>query len=549
MNKKKNTTVLSGEEEIEGAGTPAEDVESLSSSAEGTDAPALQGTVVSSRRSRATTNCDCPRCRIRRQKKAAQAKKRTPRRVVEATAIVEPLSEEERLSEAEKSSPPSSPPPEPQKAAAPEESDPLASHTTNAAWFGDTTAQPSPRPTAPPHQKRRPTATGKRKRSRRNRSFQLVAAAVFLVIICFAVLVGELISSRQAPAATVAIVPLTEAQNETMRIAAVTNRPGPGEVAAQLFTATSPVRQVSAHATGEGQTPATTSHGTLLLYNELSSPVTIKAPVTITSADGIQVVISDTVTVPAGSPPNTGMRVVNAQSIQTGHQANIKEGDISGLCCAPGIAVRNNPFSGGQDAQPYPILTQGDVNAAAENVSAGLIQQAQTGLKKQFPPTQAQAGQPQCKVSASSGAPVGSHVGQATISVSATCTGETYDQSGALRLAASLFRAAVNKRIGATYTPVSQITTRIVQIDFPGTERGTLSISIQARGTWIYQFSADRKHIIALHIQGKPIEEGRRILSQEPGVAHSSIAVTGNTPRIPDLDHITIVVTPASSTS
>jgi len=347
------------------------------------------------------------------------------------------------------------------------------------------------------------------------------------------------------PSATITIIPSSSKESLSISITAALGPDGANQVAARILQGSSPLRTVVALATGSGQTPAQASQGTLIFYNQGPSPQTIGAGTSLTGADGIEVETLASVTVPAGNPPALGLASVGAQSVQAGSRANIAAGDITGLCCAAGISAKNSAFSGGQDAQTYPVLEQHDIERASATVAQALIQQAQRQLQGRVSSSEQLALGPQCHTSVAAASPAGSHVPQATISVSAACTGEAFDRVGALSLAASLYARAAAKQLGPPYSLASRVTTTIAQAGLADARRGTLTVTVQAQGTWRYQWSRAERQAIARRIQGKSVSVALSLLAQAPGVAHTSISLEGGAQNIPtDAARITIVILP-----
>lgn len=337
------------------------------------------------------------------------------------------------------------------------------------------------------------------------------------------------------PAATVAIIPSSSRESLSINVTAAVGHISANQVAARILRSASPTRTVVARASG-----------TLIFYNQGPSPQMIGAGVSLTGAEGVTVVTDDAVTVPAGNPPTLGMAEVGAHSVQAGSQANIAAGDIGELCCADGISVKNTAFSGGRDARTYPILGQHDLDLAIASVSQVLTKQAQHQLQGQISGREQLAFDPQCHTSASGTSPAGSHVAQATLSVSTSCTGEAFDRASTLVLAASLFAQEAAKQLGPPYRLTSKITAHIASASLTDARRGRLSISVQAQGIWRYQWSRAAQLAIARRIEGKSVQAALSMLANASGVAHTSISLSGGAQSIPsDLDRITIAIMPA----
>jgi hypothetical protein len=452
--------------------------------------------------------CQCPSCRKRRARKRAARTRQQGTPYIETEVItISPWTDDRPAVQA------SSPAP-----SGPEQG-------MYAPWVG---------------QPRRPG-----RRRRRTYLLMLASFALLLAVASFAVFGGPLLAALSSPTATITIIPASSQESLTVSVPAVTGRPGAYQVAARMVQATSPVRTAIARASGSGQTPATPASGTITFFNEGSVPQTVGAGTSITGADGIVVITDSAVTVPTGNLPAVGTAWVWAHSLQGGQRANIAVGDVSGLCCAPGLAVKNSAFSGGQDGQPYPVLQQSDIAAALESAAQGLSQQAQRLVEGQVSHAERLAADPQCHTSTSSPDAAGSHVAQTTVSVSATCTGEVYDRDSALSVGASLYAQTEARAVGPTYILSSRISTRITQVTLTDARHGTLAVLIQARGTWRYQFSAQQRLSMTRHIAGKPVGQALSLIAQEPGVAHTSISVTGGAQSIPtDPGRIVLTILP-----
>jgi hypothetical protein len=456
------------------------------------------------------TRCRCPRCRKRRARKRAARMNPQNAPIIEATIINVTPWVDERPGGQE--------------------------YTPTSSGIG-THSQPSWSAQQPLPGSRR----------RRFSPWQVCMAIAVLLALAWISGLGDPLFAYlfPSPAATITIIPASSRENFAVTVTAVTGQPDVTQVAARTLQGTSPTRTVMARATGSGQTPAIPASGKLTFFNEGSSPQTLGAGLILTGADGIQVVTDSAVTIAAGNPPAVGSAWVYAHTVQGGSQANIAAGDVNGLCCGPGLAVKSSSFSGGQDGQTYPILEQHDIDAATATVTQALIQQAQRQVVEQVSGAEQPAVDSQCHTSIAAASPAGSHVAQASISVSATCTGETFERAAVLRLAASLFAQGVAKQLGPAYAPSSRITTKIVQASLTDARSGALTVLVRGQGTWSYQFSRAKQQTIARRIQGRSVSVALSLLAQVPGVAHTSLSLSGGAQQIPsDPARITIVILP-----
>src|SRR5260221_8510481 len=162
--------------------------------------------------------------------------------------------------------------------------------------------------------------------------------------------------------------------------------------------------------------------------------------------------------------------------------------DIDGLCCAAGVAVKNTAgFSGGEDAQTYPTVRQVDIDGLARPLVDVLTQSTTFRVRSQLRSSEWMVTIPACSASIRADQAVGSRATQVTVMVAVTCQAEVFDQQAALRLAATSFTREAIVALGATYAPVSRVTTTLVGVTVIDTKRGTLALSIQADGMWVYR--------------------------------------------------------------
>jgi len=332
----------------------------------------------------------------------------------------------------------------------------------------------------------------------------LVSAGLLLLVSLLLVGMGMLLGIEDLgplapllfrPTATVAIVPTHMVRQATLVITAVTGTPDAAqhEVAARFVSATSPVLVASGQATGVTHVPATNARGTLTLYNAATYPQTIAADTVLTGADGVQVVTDAPAPIPAGNPPLFGVVTVSAHALQVGSRGNSAALDINGLCCAAGVAVKNTAgFSGGEDAQTYPTVRQADIDGLAHPLVATLTQSTSLGVRSQLRPQEWLVTIPACVPAIRADHAVGSRATEVTVTVKVACQSEVFDQHAASRRAAISFTQEVSAALGANYALVGQITTMLVGVTVTDTKRGTLALSIQAEGVWVYQWNLTR---------------------------------------------------------
>ena len=70
--------------------------------------------------------------------------------------------------------------------------------------------------------------------------------------------------------------------------------------------------------------------------------------------------------------------------------------------------------------------------------------------------------------------------------------------------------------------------TTIVGVSLTDTKLGTLALSIEARGVWVYQWSPKHLETLARQIAGAQKQEALALVLREEGVQTASIRLAGN---------------------
>jgi len=350
------------------------------------------------------------------------------------------------------------------------------------------------------------------------------------------------------PTATVTIVPTRLDSQATLVITAVAGTPAPArhEVAARFVSATSPMLVASGQASGVAHVPAEASRGTLTFYNAATYPQTIATGTVLTGADGVQVLTDAAAPIPAGNPPLFGVVTVSAHAAQPGSRGNIAALDIDGLCCVAGVAVKNTAgFSGGQDAQTYTTVRQADIDGLARPPIDTLTQDAQAGVRVQLRPSEWMVALPVCSNTVNTDHPAGSRATQVTVTVAVTCRAEVYDQQAALRLAASSFIQEMTTTLGTNYALEGRVTTTLVGVMVTDPKQGTLALSIESEGVWVYQWSLAHLRALAKRITGTRKQEALALVQSLAGVQTARILLTGSEPATLPADPSQILISVA----
>ncbi len=311
-----------------------------------------------------------------------------------------------------------------------------------------------------------------------------------------------------------------------------------------LGSAQAPTRNVKA--TGHNAHPALAARGSLTFFNSLSNEQTV-ASGTIFTVNGVQIENDALANIPAANLPTTGFVSVGAHALTTGAAGNIGAGVLNRACCGTGIVVRNDTFSGGQDAVNYTFLQQSDVNNAfTQAVKDGAKQNALADLQKQVHSGEQPLGSTQCTPTTSVDQPVGdkgSNVTSANVTYLVKCTATVYDAQGAQTIVQNLLKEKAQNNPGPAYALVGAIQTSITG----QTRTGKVpSFFFSAKGIWVYQFTDALKLKLAQSIAGKSVAQAQSILNSTTGVGSAKIDNTGGNTLPTDPNQISIVIQPIS---
>ncbi len=366
-----------------------------------------------------------------------------------------------------------------------------------------------------------------------------------------------------ATSAIIGITPDSEILHKTFTITAVTGLPDAmkHQVLARWIYDNTQTQQRTVNATGKVANQAATASGTLLFINSsFTGAVTIPAGTTLTGQGkntNVQVVLDETVSIPA-APSNyvdrkqRPMQRVRAHYATGGAAGNIdaqKFSLISGACIPVNpvcySASNDAPFIGGTDAQNYTFVQQGDIDGASRALQT-LAPDAKQLLQSQLSPSEQWIVPPSCRPQTASNHAVNDKVANVTVTVTFACSGEAYDQKGAMELAKQELKEKAAKNPGTDYMLSGDISA--TEQNAPVVDaNGAVNMTIDTKGTWIFQLSDTKKQDLARSITGKKKLAVQDMLKSVKGVKNTTIQLNdGDQNTFPsDPQHITINTTPA----
>jgi hypothetical protein len=328
---------------------------------------------------------------------------------------------------------------------------------------------------------------------------------------------GTTITNFGKAAATITMTPSNQLLADSLVITGVTSNPDPAKLQISAHPITQDAQQQkTATATGHNQTPGKVASGRLTFFNSSSAAFTIASQTPITLANGLTVVTVGSTVVPAG---NTGVTFGTGSGIgqitTVGANGNIASGTINQLCCSADNSIRvtnQSAFTGGQDPKDYRFVQQSDITGVVDPLTQPLIQQAWSSVLKQVASGEQLMAGARCTTSSNTDQPVGDkgiNVPQATVTVAAKCTANTYNRQQMLDLVKSQLQKKADANLGTGYALVGNLQATAK----PQTSQdGMISFVVDARGVWVYQFSDVQRLALAKEIAGKSLKDATALL-------------------------------------
>ena len=378
-------------------------------------------------------------------------------------------------------------------------------------------------------------------------------AVLLLVLVLLGTGVYAIYSIWLVDRATVTIIPVATMLRQRISIDAARGATTPSQAQVLSYSARSKPQTATHAATGVGHRPAVQATGTLFFYNIATYEITIPQGTTFTGKDGVQVATDAAAFVPAGNPPQlVGSTFVSAHAVSVGAAGNISPLDVNSALSGSynGIAVKNPAsFSGGQNAQTYPVVTRADITSAAAPLETSLTQATQSALQAQLGPHEQFLASPSCTPSVQANPAAGQAGSQVSVAVQVSCHADAYNQQQLTRLATTSFTQLASAQLGAGYAPVGSPTTASVQVIVGNLGLGHYTLIVPVSGRFAYQFSRPMLVYLSGQLAGKSSGAASSLLLNTPGIAQATIGLTGwsNGDLPTDTTQIHLVVAPPRS--
>jgi len=360
----------------------------------------------------------------------------------------------------------------------------------------------------------------------------LLPLGVLCILAAIAVFVASILPLF-ALTATVTIVPVTKQISITSMITIVPGQANnaQGQLSGRALSSVTMSQTRTVPTTGKGHQDATSARGMITFYNAAPYAQTIAAGTLLTGTDGVEIVTDQDAMIPAVVYPTLGQTTVTAHAVIGGPAGNIAAGDIYGLCCRLNVSAVNAPFTGGEQAHNYQMVTSQDIDAVASSLKASLEQSVQAAFQVQVHPDETLLAPFSCQQSVTPDHQVGDEAAQVTITVSEACTSMAYSTQAYQNLLMQIESQEVKRQLGDGYRLTGEIQSSIAQVT-PKDHR-TLDLQVKIAGMWAYQFTEmQQEHIKAL-LAGKNKAQAMATLLHIPGVQSASLAIKNNGATLP----------------
>jgi hypothetical protein len=394
-------------------------------------------------------------------------------------------------------------------------------------------------------------------------STPLLASMIVPVVLMILLLVPRILGINIFPAgfpilgmSSVSTIYVT-AQSHTSQNSYVLTT-SPQVKAPDLATHTIPNRMVSATASDSSTVPTTGSQrsggvaaqGSVEFINNTDHDITVSAQTIFTTTTGVQVRLSQDVSVPSRQNGQNGKNFGNAVAISEGIAGNIPAHTLDGTCCNNGVSIKNpNPFAGGVDAQQVHIVAQADLDGVRNQLVPRLERQVLQNIQRQLASGETIVVAPIYSVSNSANNPVGAQSDHVQVTVNVSANAIAYNRATATHIAIQLLSKDALQTLGQKY----QVQGTPVLIGNPAAhpgKNGVVFLSITVKGLWLYNLTPQDMSNWPQVIKGSTTQAALAFLNVQPGVKSVEVSLPFGTDHLPSsVSDIKIVLVNSSSAS
>ncbi|BCL84460.1 serine/threonine protein kinase [Ktedonobacteria bacterium brp13] len=285
--------------------------------------------------------------------------------------------------------------------------------------------------------------------------------------------------------------------------------------------------------TGNNTSKGTSAHGMIEFLNRTANPVQVQQGLVLNGPVGIQVLITQSITVQPKQGDQFGKADAPAITIQPGQAGNIATNQVSGTCCNAALFIRNPaPFTGGTDPQSSHFVAQSDIDNAQKALATKLEQQISPQLQQRVGAGESMVGAPDYQITTSTDNPVNTQTDTVTVSVKVTGSATLYKKDVAVQTAMVLLNQQAIGGLGNNYQLQGRQT--VASFDAESGKNNIAYLKVSVSGTWAYNFTDSQAQNLRDPIRGATRDVALAYLKAQPGVASVDIHLPLGTDHLPD---------------
>lgn len=227
--------------------------------------------------------------------------------------------------------------------------------------------------------------------------------------------------------------------------------------------------------------------------------------------------------------PDAAQHQIKARQVSVTTQPVSKSVQVTSVSTSASASGNDSsqPASGDQNQTASPVVQQSDIDTAANDLETANAPSAASALQPQLAPNEQLVGNAQCQPQVSADHKAGDVANAVTVTVVFSCNGEAYNQDAAKKMAAQELTAQAKKDLGNAYALSGQIATTVKDASISDASQGIITISIDARGTWVLRSQRGQQQVWANSLAGKSKEAAQSFLLQQKGIKQADIQIQG----------------------
>jgi serine/threonine protein kinase len=296
--------------------------------------------------------------------------------------------------------------------------------------------------------------------------------------------------------------------------------------------------------TGKNQSKGTNATGIIEFQNPNPQPVQIAKGTVLNAHSGLQVQLTQDVTVPAKQGKQLGDATASATVMEAGQTGNIVVNDVSGTCCTPTLFAHNPAaFTGGSDPTTTQFVTQSDIDGAQSALTAKLEQELTRQLQQQIGSGESMVGTPQFHVNATTDPSVNTQSANVKVEVKVSASAILYKKDVAIQTAMVLLNSQAINQLGSSYH--LQGKQSVTSFTAQSSTNNTVYLNVSVSGIWTYSFTDAQIKQLRDPIRGATRDVALTYLQSQTGVGSVDIHLPFGTDHLPDnINNIDILLEP-----